>query len=66
MATTKPYEFGAMDITKPYEFIGFGAMDITKPYEFIGFGAMAPFSIGFPLGGGRLDPLKPTISEPIP
>ncbi len=32
-------EFGAMDVTKPYEFIGFGAMDVTKPYEFIGFGA---------------------------
>ncbi len=28
-----------MDVTKPYEFIGFGAMDVTKPYEFIGFGA---------------------------
>jgi hypothetical protein len=25
-----------MDVTKPYEFIGFGAMDVTKPYEFIG------------------------------
>ncbi len=32
--------FGAMEVTKPYEFIGFGAMDVTKPYEFIGFGAM--------------------------
>jgi hypothetical protein len=31
--------FGAMDVTKPYEFIGFGAMEVTKPYEFIGFGA---------------------------
>ena len=29
-----------MDVTKPYEFIGFGAMDVTKPYAFIGFGAM--------------------------
>ncbi len=28
-----------MDVTKPYEFIGFGAMDVTKPCEFIGFGA---------------------------
>ena len=27
-----------MDVTKPYEFIGFGAIDVTKPYEFIGFG----------------------------
>ncbi len=42
MDVTKPYEFigfGAMDVTRPYEFIGFGAMDVTKPYEFIGFGA---------------------------
>ncbi len=30
-----------MDVTKPYEFIGFGAMDVTKPYEFIGFGSEA-------------------------
>ena len=29
-----------MDVTKPYEFIGFGAMDVTKPYEFTGFGAV--------------------------
>ncbi len=29
-----------MDVTKPYEFIGFGAMNITKPFEFTGFGAM--------------------------
>ena len=42
MDVTKPYEFigfGAMDVTKPCEFIGFGAMDVTKPYKFIGFGA---------------------------
>ncbi len=32
----------AMDVTKPYNFIGFGAMDVTKPYKFIGFGAMDP------------------------
>ncbi len=41
MDVTKPYEFigfGAVDVTKPCEFIGFGAMDVTKPYEFIGFG----------------------------
>ncbi len=25
-----------MEVTKPYEFIGFGAMEVTKPYEFIG------------------------------
>ncbi len=29
-----------MDVTKPYEFIGFGATEVTKPYKFIGFGAM--------------------------
>ncbi len=28
----------AMDVTNPYEFIGFGAMDVTKPYKFMGFG----------------------------
>ena len=42
---TKPYEFigfGAMEVTKPYEFIGFGATEVTKPYEFIGFGAPGP------------------------
>ena len=27
----------AMDVTKPYEFIGFGAMDVTNTYEFIEF-----------------------------
>ena len=31
---------GAIDVTKPYESMGFGAMDVTKPYEFIWFGAM--------------------------
>ena len=43
MDVTKPYEFigfGAMDVTKPHEFIVFGAMDVTKPHEFRGFGAM--------------------------
>ncbi len=29
-----------MDVTRPYEFIGFGAVDVTRPYEFIGFGAV--------------------------
>ena len=29
-----------MDVTKPYEFVGFVAMDVTQPCEFIGFGAM--------------------------
>ncbi len=43
MDVTKPYEcigFGAMDVTKPHKFIGFGATDVTKLYKFIGFGAM--------------------------
>jgi hypothetical protein len=51
-----------MDVTKPYEFLGFGAMDVTKPYEF-GFGAMDDFSLVFlcwpgrpGLGGGRERP----------
>ncbi len=41
MDVTEPYEligFGAMDVTKPYELIGFGAVDVNKPYKFIGFG----------------------------
>ncbi len=45
---TKPYKFigfGAIDITKPYKFIGFGAIDITKPYKFIGF-----WGCSFPCG----------------
>ncbi len=45
---TKPYEFigfGAMEVTKPYEFIGFGAMEVTKPYEFIGFGGEAASTV---------------------
>jgi hypothetical protein len=33
--------FGAIAITKPYQFIGFGAIAITKPHKFIGFGAIA-------------------------
>ena len=32
--------FGAMDVTKPYKFIGFEAMAATKPYKFILFGTM--------------------------
>ncbi len=27
-----------MDVTKPYNFIGFGAMHVTKPYNFTWFG----------------------------
>ncbi len=40
---TKPYEFigfGAIDVTKPYRSIGFGALDVTKPYTFTRFGAI--------------------------
>ncbi len=43
MDVAKPYNFigfGAMDVAKPYKFIGFGAMDVAKPYKFIWFGAM--------------------------
>ncbi len=48
--------FGAMDATKPYEFIGFGAIDVTKPFKFTEFGAIdvtKPYKyIGFPLVPG--------------
>jgi hypothetical protein len=50
MDVTKPYEFigfGAMDVHQTCEFIGCGAMDVTKPYEFIGFGAMDVIGLGF-------------------
>ncbi len=44
-----------MDVTKPYEFIGFGGMDVTKPYKSI-FGdshGPKPYkSIGF--GGSHV------------
>ncbi len=43
MEVTKPYEFigfGGIHGPKPYKFIGFGAMEVTKPYKFIGFGAV--------------------------
>jgi hypothetical protein len=32
----------AMEVTKPYKFIGFVAMEVTKPYKFIGFGGGCP------------------------
>ncbi len=41
MDVTKPFQFigfGDINGPKPYDFIGFGAMDVTKPYKFIGFG----------------------------
>jgi hypothetical protein len=28
----------ALDVTKPYTFLGCGVMDVTKPYKFIGLG----------------------------
>jgi hypothetical protein len=34
------YDLGAMDGTKPYQFIGFVTMDDTRPCKFIRFGAM--------------------------
>ncbi len=37
MDVTKPYNFGAMAVTKPHQFTGFGAMAVTKPYKFVGF-----------------------------
>ncbi len=40
-----------MDVTKPYEFIGFGAMDVPKPYEFIGFGIGMAGDLGPGPGG---------------
>ncbi len=30
----------AVDVAKPYKFIGVGAMDVTKPYKFMGVGAV--------------------------
>ena len=43
-----PTKTQALDVTKPYKFIGSGAMDVTKPYKFIGFGAMAPLARALP------------------
>ena len=59
---TKPYEsigFGAMDATKPYESIGFGAMDVTKPYDSIGFGTMDVTKPYESIGFGAMDVTKP-------
>ncbi len=55
-----------MDVTKPYEFIGFGAMDATKPYKFIWFGAQTQgrgYSRGLGTPGTRLLPGARAISE---
>jgi hypothetical protein len=58
-----------MDVTKPYEFIGFGAMGVTKAYEFIRLG---PFmggcqkaSYGRRLPGGR-SPFSGAALSPPP
>ncbi len=52
--------FGAVEVTKPYEFIGFGAVEVTKPYELIGFGAVEvtkPYEfIGLRPGGQETRP----------
>ncbi len=40
--------FGAMNVTKPYKFIGFVAMDVTiQIYKFIGSGDVYLTSLGF-------------------
>ncbi len=39
--------FEAMDVTKPYHFVGFEAMDVTKPYVFTGFEAVDVTKRGF-------------------
>ncbi len=49
-----------MDVTKPYELIGFGAMDVTKPYELIGFGAM---DVG---GQGQVRLSNPNTNQTTP
>ncbi len=41
-----------MEVTKPYEFIGFGAMEVTKPYEFIVFVSLSASGAAV----GRLEP----------
>jgi hypothetical protein len=64
--------FGDIHGPKPYEFTGFGDIHGPKPYEFLGGSklhpptekplekvggeAPPPFSIGFPVGGDRIDP----------
>ncbi len=56
-------QYVAMDVAKPYKFIGFGPMDVTKPYEFTGFGAMyvaKPYEfIGIRAVQGRGGRLRP-------
>ncbi len=48
---TKPYQsigFGAIDVTKPFKFIGFWGIDVTTPYKLIGFGAIVGVIPGTP------------------
>ncbi len=52
-----------MDVTKPYEFIGFWALDVTKPYKFIWFGDIRSLGI---LGGPVHCDLRCMNSEPCP
>ncbi len=62
--------FGALDVTKPYEFIRFGALDVTKPYEFIGFGLLVAIAhLDLPIRTNeenRLDKTPPTYTRPAP
>ena len=49
----------ALEVTKPYKFIGFGALDATKPYKFIGFGPARPHrthaaSVGAPASAAEV------------
>ena len=62
MDVTKPYKFigfGAMDATKPYKFIGSGAMEVTKAYKFIGSGAMEVTKPYKFIGSGAMEVTKP-------
>ncbi len=38
LAVTKPWA-GAVDVTKPYKFVGFAPLDVTKQYKFARFGS---------------------------
>ncbi len=49
-----------MEVTKPYELIGFGALEVTKPYELIGFGWHRDGG----LSGSRAEPSGAPCTEP--
>ena len=60
---TRPHQFirvGALDVIKQYKFIGYGALDDSKPYKFIGFGRRVgpPPLSDWPLPGGRTKPYE--------